>query len=297
MRVLLTGATGYIGQHVAAQLHSQGHEVVGVIRSPRGAPSWMETVVGDLCAPASILDAAASADGVVLTAFPSHGATWAESVATEAAFHRALRSRLRGLGTRVVCSNGSIFLGDSGDGRHDESAPVDTKHPAAIRAAASRALLDGAAEGFVPVELRIASFVYGAGGSIFVPALLAAARRDGESIYVGDGSTRLSTVSVTSAARAYTCALGKGVAGAHYHIAADEAPTTADLARAIGASIGVPTRSASFEEAQERLDPFTALFLATSNRLDNRRARRELGWEPGPEPGLLWDVAFGSYSR
>lgn len=32
-RVLLTGITGYIGQHCAAELLRQGYEVVGTIRS------------------------------------------------------------------------------------------------------------------------------------------------------------------------------------------------------------------------------------------------------------------------
>ncbi|NBY03594.1 MAG: NAD-dependent epimerase/dehydratase family protein, partial [Planctomycetes bacterium] len=32
-RILLTGVTGYIGQHCAAELLKQGFEVVGTIRS------------------------------------------------------------------------------------------------------------------------------------------------------------------------------------------------------------------------------------------------------------------------
>ena len=32
-RVLLTGGTGYIGQHCAAELLRQGYEVVGTVRS------------------------------------------------------------------------------------------------------------------------------------------------------------------------------------------------------------------------------------------------------------------------
>jgi dihydroflavonol-4-reductase len=32
-RVLLTGITGYVGQHCAAELLTQGYQVVGTIRS------------------------------------------------------------------------------------------------------------------------------------------------------------------------------------------------------------------------------------------------------------------------
>ena len=35
MRVLLTGAHGFIGSHVAAALRDAGHEVVSCVRSPR----------------------------------------------------------------------------------------------------------------------------------------------------------------------------------------------------------------------------------------------------------------------
>ena len=38
-RVLLTGVTGYIGQHCAAELLRQGYEVVGTIRSRAKADS------------------------------------------------------------------------------------------------------------------------------------------------------------------------------------------------------------------------------------------------------------------
>ena len=36
-RVLLTGITGYIGQHCGAELLNQGYEVVGTVRSPSRA--------------------------------------------------------------------------------------------------------------------------------------------------------------------------------------------------------------------------------------------------------------------
>ncbi|MEI7544844.1 MAG: NAD-dependent epimerase/dehydratase family protein, partial [Mycobacteriaceae bacterium] len=38
-RVLLTGITGYIGEHCAAELLRAGYEVVGVVRSPAKADS------------------------------------------------------------------------------------------------------------------------------------------------------------------------------------------------------------------------------------------------------------------
>jgi len=34
MRYFVTGATGFVGWHVARQLHAAGHEVVAVVRRP-----------------------------------------------------------------------------------------------------------------------------------------------------------------------------------------------------------------------------------------------------------------------
>jgi uncharacterized protein YbjT (DUF2867 family) len=51
MRILIAGATGFIGRHVAAHLHARGHEVVGVSRSRAAAfaryPEY-GWIVGDL---------------------------------------------------------------------------------------------------------------------------------------------------------------------------------------------------------------------------------------------------------
>ena len=37
MKILVTGAAGFIGSHTAERLLARGHEVVGTYRSPEGA--------------------------------------------------------------------------------------------------------------------------------------------------------------------------------------------------------------------------------------------------------------------
>jgi nucleoside-diphosphate-sugar epimerase len=61
-------------------------------------------------------------------------------------------------------------------------------------------------------------FVYGHGGSIFLPLLVQAARETGESIYVSAGDTYISAVHVDDAADLYTLALQQPVSGI-YHCA------------------------------------------------------------------------------
>jgi nucleoside-diphosphate-sugar epimerase len=116
---------------------------------------------------------------------------------------------------------------------------------------------------------------------------------------VGDGSVRTSAVHVEAAAAAYVRALDEAPAGSTFHIASDEEPTIRQIAEAIalGTGQGCKAVSATQEEAASQLDPFTAMFFATNNRLDAGRARRELGFCHAGYVPLLWDVAAGSYAR
>lgn len=64
MKAVVTGAAGFIGHHVARQLLEQGHEVVGIDRSP-SVPTGVKALVGDLAtADTRIVDALRSADAV-----------------------------------------------------------------------------------------------------------------------------------------------------------------------------------------------------------------------------------------
>ena len=48
MKVLVIGATGYIGSVVAGQLRREGHQVVALLRTPRSLPAGVALRVADL---------------------------------------------------------------------------------------------------------------------------------------------------------------------------------------------------------------------------------------------------------
>src|SRR5688500_11135520 len=73
MRIFLTGGTGYIGAAVLDGFVKGGHHVDALVRNHEKAAQVQarggNPVLGDLAKPSSYVDAAAAADGVVLTGY------------------------------------------------------------------------------------------------------------------------------------------------------------------------------------------------------------------------------------
>ncbi|MEM7730953.1 MAG: NAD-dependent epimerase/dehydratase family protein [Pseudomonadota bacterium] len=300
MKILVTGATGYVGYRLAVKLAARGDEVVGGVRSQSresALPSSVQPLVLNFDTAERWGDAAAGVDAVIHTAFSGHRGDFEAACARDQAAVESFIKAMDGSGKTLIVSNGTAFLGDSGEGALDETAPILTDHPAAPRAHATVAVHGDQIENLRTVELRLASFVYGHGGSVFLPVLLAAAKRDGRSIYVGDGAARTSTVHVDAAVDAYIAALDQSHANGVYHIASDDSPTVREIAGAIAqAAGGVPVTGVDMDTAASVLDPFTAFFLTVNNRLDSDRARADLGWDGTKHVGLLSEVATGSYA-
>ncbi len=73
-RVLIVGATGYIGSAVVAEAVQQGHEVIAVSRSPRGADRFAGATVvqADVTDPASIATAFSGKIDAVISCLGCH---------------------------------------------------------------------------------------------------------------------------------------------------------------------------------------------------------------------------------
>jgi len=82
-RVLVTGATGTVGRHLARRLAAEGVEVGALCRDPLRAkellPAGVEVVPGDLTDPVSLRDALRDADRAFVVLTDDGGAAFAEA--------------------------------------------------------------------------------------------------------------------------------------------------------------------------------------------------------------------------
>jgi len=291
MKVLVIGATGYIGSVVAHRLADVGHDVLALVQPGRpvdGLPPGSEVVVGDLSDVASLDLAARRAEAVVNLSTPTG------DLAVDAAATGALLEPLHGTGRPFVYTSGIWVLGATGPDAVDEDAPVDPLPIVGYRPAIEQQVLAAADQGVRSVVIRPA-IAHGRGGGI--PALLVAlAREHGVGRYVGADDVTWPMVHVDDLADLFVAALERAPAGTVLHGVDESAVRVADVAGAAAAAAGVRgTASWPVDEASASLGEAFAEALALSQACSGQRARHLLGWSPRHADALT-DIASGAYS-
>jgi nucleoside-diphosphate-sugar epimerase len=289
MRVFVTGATGFIGSAIVADLISAGHEVLGLARSDERAAALAQIGVpahrGDLTDLDSLIAGARACDGVIHTAYIHDFSQYTANAEVDRLAVAAMSEALAGSDKPLVITSGTLMLaGGASLGVETDQAP----NPDGPRAISEKVVVAASARGVRGSVIRLPPSVHGAGDQGFVPMLIDIARRTGVAAYVGDGANRWPSVHRLDAARLYRLAVESAAPGARLHGVAEEGVPVRAIAETIGAGLGLPVKSLTAAEAPAHFG-FLGMFIGADNTTSSAITRDSLGWAP-QQPGLLEDV-------
>jgi nucleoside-diphosphate-sugar epimerase len=307
VRVLVTGASGFLGQATAAAVRDAGHEVRTFQRRPSGV-AGVQDVAGTMTDDAAIARAVDGVEAVVhLAAKVSLAGDPADFARVNVEGTRSLLGAARAAGVRrfvfvsspSVAHTGSSLVGADAGPAEPSRARGDY---ARTKAAAELLALDSDAPDFAVVAVR-PHLVWGPGDTQLIGRIVERARA-GRLPLLDSGAALIDTLYVDNAATAMVAALERatddGVHGNAYVVTNGEPRPVADLLAGICTASGVrppqwhvpaavARAAGSVVEAVWRVRPgedeppmtrFLAEQLSTAHWFDQRRTRQDLGWTP-----------------
>jgi nucleoside-diphosphate-sugar epimerase len=297
MRVLVTGASGWIGSAAVDELLRAGHDITGLARSDASAAALGAKGVhvrrGDLDDLDSIRAGTEDAEAVIHLANKHDWSNPAASNAAERAAVRTIGEALAGSGRPFLLASGVAALAQGRPAAEDDASPFHG--PDSPRGGSENLALEFADRGVDTVSLRFAPTVHGTGDHGFIAYLAAIARRRGVSGYPGDGTNRWAAVHRGDAGHLVALGLAKASAGSRLHAVAEEGIATREIAAAIGRVFDLPVASVALDDVQDHFG-WTGTFFAMEMSASNTVTRELLGWEP-TGPTLVEDLDAGAYAE
>jgi len=288
VRVLVTGATGFVGSAVVRALRADGHEVTGLVRDPARASDLAAAGAtlhrGDMLDPTSYVPLVADVEAVVHAAqLATPGrltpARSRQLFDADALMTRSLADACVQHGRRLVYTGGCFDWGDHGEGWIDENTPL-IPSPMGVGHARQAGYLDGRHrhDGLDVVRLS-PGFVYGPGG-LFASAFVEQARK-GRLRCIGRGRNWWSAVHVDDLGAAYVAALTRAQTGTAYAVVDDEPLRLRELTDLTTDALARP-RVGTAPPALISLILGRTLVasLTTSFRINGARIRQDLDWSP-----------------
>lgn len=312
MKVLVTGAGGFLGTHIAKKLIEAGHKVVNLSRGSYKHLDEMgvQSFKGDLQNIKSIEPALEGIDAVIHTA--SKVAMWGRwddfyKINVEGTKNLVHLCRDRGINKIVYTSSPSVVFGDQSLEGVDESIsyPEDSYSMyAKSKAIAEKWILEQADEMLKVVSLR-PHLIYGPGDQNLFPRLIEAAKK-GKLKRVGDGKNKVDVIYVENAAKAHLNALDKldanpNINGKAYFLGQENPVVLWDFIDQVldMANAPRPKKQISFNKAfkignviekglklvgvyniHPPMTRFVALQLSKSHWFDHSNATKDLGFTP-----------------
>ena len=270
MRVVVTGASGFIGQSLCPALRARGHEVMALDRAATGE------LAGFAGWPAHL----AGAHAVVHLAALAHSRDVDEArlraVNVDAAL--ALGAAAAAAGVRMLLMSSVKVLGEETPGPAFDDASLPAPQDAYARAKAEAEAALRAVPGLALTVLR-PPLVYGPGVKANFLALLGAVAR-GWPLPLASIHNRRSLVFAGNLADAVVrCLEAPAASGRSYGVTDGVPMSTPALCRALGEALDRPARLFPCPLALLEIAP-PAKKLTRSLVIDDSAIRRELGWAP-----------------
>ena len=270
MRVFVTGASGFIGSAVVAELLGAGHEVVGLARSDESAAALAVAGAGvhrgaldDLD---SLREGATASEGVIHLAYQHDFVDMVAAADDDLRAVQAMCEVLEGTDKPFTTATGTlglVFGYPTPLGR--TGTEDDVPELSGPRINTENALATFAQRGVRTSVVRLAPTVHGEDDHGFVPRLIAIFR----------------------------LALESAPAGSRLHGVADEGVQFRSIAEAISRHLDVPVVSVSPQEAEDHFG-FLGFLVQLDNPTSSQLTQERLGWQP-THAALIADLDEGHY--
>jgi nucleoside-diphosphate-sugar epimerase len=304
MRIFVTGASGFIGSALCAQLLDRGHDVCALVRRPGSEPPGTRAVAGELSDGARLSEslAAERPDCVIHLAAEIASQRSAEKIhAVNVEGTSRLIDACLALagpdptsGPRFVFAS-TVVTGDAHGALLTEDTPLPVETPyGRSKQEGERLVLDC---GLPAVVIR-PSHVYGPGGW-YAQELVTRLRQPGRFAVIGAGANLWDVVHVDDVALALMLAAEqadtteqtgatergdagpRGDAGAIYHVVDDTPIAHYDFMALTARSLGVgPPRRIPVAVARLVAGSAAVAAVVRSARSSNAKIKRELSWAP-----------------
>jgi nucleoside-diphosphate-sugar epimerase len=286
MRVLVTGASGFIGGALCQHLLEGRHEVLALVRRAGSEPVGTRPVAGDL------RDEGDGLREAVVSANPECVIHLAAEIASQRSERKLDEVNVEGTrrllracsdlaggeasrGPRVVFSS-TVVTGDAHGALLTEEQPLPVLTPYGRSKREGELLV--ARSGLPAVTVR-PSHVYGPGGW-YAKELVARLRQPGRFAVIGRGENLWDVVHVDDVVTALLLAAERAEPGSTYHVVDDEPITFYDFmamtagALGVGAPRRVPVALARLAAGANAVDA-----AVRSARSSNVKIKRDLGWQ------------------